>query len=490
MSGRAAAPGSTLALLACAAVLAWPASVLRAQGYRGQAGAFATYLELRPLVRDSLPEDQVPGDGLRRRLADLTVVSCTPNEYCRWYRSGPVRDVAVATQEVRAVGWSGIAGLSAHVHLRGRFGTDDLWPRADQTFEALTAYLDYDHGDYRFRAGRQYRVNGLGYYNFDGLAATWRGFDPLTLEAWAGWSLGRGLNAPRSGDLLAAADEFAPDDRGLVLGLEAGAHWGRRLAGTVVYQREIRTDLDALYAERMAMDATGIAGPVRLDASVTYDLSFREVNDARLRARVPLPAGVRLTLEGRHRTPFFELWTIWGAFSPVGFNEGSAAVDWPVPGTDLLLGLGGGYRSYERTGAGTSFTTIRDDGWRVSATADWTHAGWYAGGSYRAEVGFGASSLGGGAELGRRFGDRARLGVRATSTQMLGEFRFGEQRLTGAALEGRLKMWNLDLTGSAGLYHLGFDESPGTPDWTQLRGFLGVSRPFGSGPRAHAGGGR
>lgn len=453
---------------------------LLAQGYRGEVRLEGGVFQLRPLERDSLPERRVQGTGLRRRLPDLTVVDCTPGEYCRWYRSGSVEDVSVITQEVHAVAWSAVQGLSAHAQLRGRIGTSAAWPRSEQRVEALSAYLNYDRGRYRIRAGRQYRTSGLGVYNFDGLSLLWRGFEPLRLEAYGGWSLGRGLNAPRSGDLLAAADEFAPDDRGLVFGGEIGAHWRRTVSGTLAYQREIRTDLDALYSERLAFDATALAGPLDLDVSAVYDLAFAQFNRARLRASVPLPRGLRLTLEGRHRTPFFELWTIWGAFSPVGYNEGSVSLGWRAAGTGVRLQAGGGYRAYDQTRAGTDIVPIRDDGWRAFGAAGWTDSRWYAGGSYEAEIGFGSTRQGGDANLGYLFGNGARIGLRATSTRTFGEFRLGEQRLTGLAVDGGFRAGRLRITGSGGIYRLTLDEAPAVTDWTQLRTYVSMAYVFGT----------
>lgn len=470
---KAAPAFASVALLASAAALG-------AQGYRADVSVHGALLELRPMLRDSLPEADVAGEGRRRRLPDGTVVTCVPDEFCRWYASSAPTSVTVTTQDVRVAAWGGIPGLSAHAHVRGRYGTDDVWPLASQEVEAVDAYLNYDPGEYRLRAGRQHRTDGLGYYNFDGIAALWRGFEPVRVEAFGGWSLGRGLNAPRTGDLLRETDEFAPDRRALTLGAEVGARWGRRLAGALTYRREVTTDLEALIGERLALDVRGSAGRLTADLSAEYDVAFEEVNEARLRLSAPVGRGVRVSVEGRHYTPFFELWTIWGAFSPVGFNEASGSASWRDPAAGLLLELGGAYRAYGETDAGADFAPVEEDGWRAFGNAEWRRGTWSAAAGYRAEIGFGAARMGGDVRVGRRLTDGASLALRGTSTLTVDELRLGGHRLDGGGLDGVLRLGEVDLTGSVGLYRISFVDRPTMSDWTQARGHIGIRYRFGT----------
>ena len=76
------------------------ATTSAAQGVRGEVRLNTGFLEARPLLMDSLPDGSVAGDGLRRRLADGTVVTCIPDDYCRWFRADEVEQVVVATQEL------------------------------------------------------------------------------------------------------------------------------------------------------------------------------------------------------------------------------------------------------------------------------------------------------------------------------------------------------------------------------------------------------
>jgi len=129
----------------------------RAQGYRGEFRVVGSFLELRGLERDSLPEGAVAGDDIRRVLEDGTVVSCIPGEFCRWFQSADEEEsISVVTQDLSLIAWPGFRGLAANVHLRGRYGTDSFWPRSSQDLEAITAYVSYDRSDFRFR-GRIWR---------------------------------------------------------------------------------------------------------------------------------------------------------------------------------------------------------------------------------------------------------------------------------------------------------------------------------------------
>jgi hypothetical protein len=453
---------------------------LVAQGYRGEFRVAGSFLELRGLERDSLPEGAVAGDDIRRVLADGTVVSCIPGEFCRWFASvDDEESISVVTQDLSLIAWPGIRGLAANIHLRGRYGTDDFWPRSGQDLEAITAYVSYDRADFSFRGGRLARTSGLGYYNFDGGSVLWRGVEPLRIEVFGGWSLARGLNAPRDGDLLRDADDFAPDKRARLAGFDVNARLGNTVSGTFTYQREIRTDQAALYTERMAFDARALIERVTVDFSADYDLAYDEFNEVLLRASAPIAAGVRLVGYTRHYEPYFELWTIWGAFTPVGYTEGGGTVLWSVPGTTLSLEGGGAYRSYEETDAGADFLRFEEDGWRAHGRARYEHKEWFADGIYHAERGSGAARYGGDLRVGYEFGPGTYLAVRGSSTQTFNEFRLGEQITSGGGVEGAWRMGDISLTGSLSGYSLSFDRAR-VSDWTQTRGYLGLAYRFGS----------
>lgn len=458
-------------------------SVVEGQGYRGELTVGGSYLEMRPVARDSLPESEVPGEGVRRRLEDGTVVTCTPGGFCRWYRAADVQSVWLANQDLTVTGWGGVQGLSGHLHVVGRLGMDDFWPLSSQEVALSTAYLSLDRDKYRLRVGRMYRSDGLGFYNFDGASAMWRGFEPVWIEVYGGRSLLRGANETITGSLMEEVEPLAPDAPGLVLGAEVGGRLGHLLSGRVTYQRVVQDDWAALYSERMTLDARALLGPATVDLSAEYDWSFQEFNEARLRVQAELPRNFEATVEARHYTPFFELWSIWGAFSPVGFNELRGSLAWSKPRLGLRLEAGGGYRDYEETNTGSTVAPLRTDGWRLFGSAGWRdRRGWFATGSYAADAGPGASRFGGDVAAGRSFGPDAYVALRGRVTQTYGETRLNEQVIAGGGVDGSLRVGVLTVTGSAALHRVSAEERPQEGGWTQPRLYLGVAYRFGMEP--------
>lgn len=452
---------------------------LQAQGIRGTVTIDGSFLELPTLQRDSLPESGVPGDGPTRRLADGTVVTCTPGDWCRWYRTGQIEEAWSTNQTLAFTAWGGVRGLSATVALRGRAGTSDIWPRSSQEFDALSAYLAWDTRHVRIRGGRLQLTNALGWYNYDGAAVLWKTLPWLWVEGWAGWGLSPNIDEPRDGPLMQAADVFAPDRRGLIFGGELGARWGRKLAGSVLYQRVIRTDRLALYSERLAFDIGALFGRVSIDAKAKYDFAYAQFNDAKLTITTPIAAGFDFSVQGRRYLPFFEYWTIWSAFSPVAFNEARGSVRWSSPRLGLSLEAAGGYRKYEDTSAKAEFVGIKDYGWTISGRATWGNNGWYVDGGYRAITGFGAVRYGGDLAFGKTFAPRTYVGLRGTSTQTFGEFRVGEQFLNGGGIDGSFAFGDVAIIGSYQIYRVTYENQPGNEDWTQNRAYVGLQWQFG-----------
>jgi hypothetical protein len=464
-----------------AALLVLPAAPARAQGLRGEIGTSASFIDYRSVVRDSLPEALVPGDGTTRVLPDGTVVSCIPGGHCYWYRAGADRDAMPVVQDLALTAWPGWRGVSARLQLRGRLGRDDLWPRGDQEIEAIQASIDVERRAWRLRAGRQEHGGGLGTYGFDGAAFLWRGWGGLRLEAFAGRSLAGVLNQAHDGFLLHDADRLGPDEGGTLWGLQTGVVRPGRLAASLLYQRELRFDRAGLYSERVGLDVWGAVRRATLEFDAAWDLAAADFNAARLRLQHPLPRRLHAAIEARRHEPYFDLWTIWGAFTPVGFTEGSLRLDWAA-GPGLRFDASGAYRDYAETYAGTRFAPIEGDGWRATAGAGWTSGAWSAHGAYRLHWGFGAYRSSADLAGGRRLGARAFVGAHATATQQLLEFRFGDGRSLGAGLEARAGWGDVQIFGGFGVYRHAYDERPGFPDNTQFRARLGARLTFGSEP--------
>src|SRR5690606_25639915 len=95
------------------------------------------------------------------------------------------------------------------------------------------------------------------------------------------------------------------------------------------YQREIWWDRSALVSERASFDVgSSVLAPLQLQVGLDYDFAFDRIGKANLNVSAPVGDG-RVMLEARasRYVPYFELWTIWGYFNPVGYHqiEGRAA---------------------------------------------------------------------------------------------------------------------------------------------------------------------
>ena len=445
-----------------------------AQGVRITGVTSVQAVDLRPLVDDSVPVGEATGTGPYRQLSDGRLVRCIEGEpFCRFRSSGNRELVAPLVQDLRAVAWGFGEGISLQAHVRARGslgGADAVWPRSDDEFDAIEAWLEVDRGPIRTRLGRQWAVGGLGVYNYDGASLLWRR-GRARLEAFGGRSLVAGLNEPIDGSGLGAVDDLPPDESGWLIGLAAhSALWSRGAVGGT-WQRVVRGDRAALYSDRIAADATWRQFGTTADVSLAWDVTGAVVNDARLRVARPLRANVTASLEASRHRPFFEAWTIWGAFSPVAFDEVRATADWRNRTGVLGLSLRGASRRYGETNAGLESTPLRRDGWRAGVGADWSpDEHWLAYGDYDVDIGFGASRSD--IVAGTRWmPDESRwVGVAASGLQHIYEFRVGTGRVTGLRVDaGTRVVGGMRLVADAALYKHHLTGGAPSPDWSQRR---------------------
>jgi hypothetical protein len=122
---------------------------------------------------------------------------------------------------------------------------------------------------------------------------------------------------------------------------------------------------------QLALDGTWRVGDAGLDGSFSQDVSANVVNEARVRLKLPTVRRTTVSIEARRFRPFFELWTIWGAFSPVGFNEGRLQASWRNVAQTWSLDIHGAKRRWQETDAGLDFDPLRADRWRVGGNAMW-----------------------------------------------------------------------------------------------------------------------
>jgi hypothetical protein len=460
---------------------------VRAQGVRITGFTSAQYYELMPVAQDSVPVSQTIGSSTIRD-SPVGPVSCPALQgFCYYFKSLDRAHTLPVIQDIEVTGWGLGTGVSAYVHLRGRGslgGVSDLYPRENDHFDALAAYLELDRGSVVARAGRQWLTSQLGLNNFDGASVDFRAGRGFSVLGYGGWSLIQGLSEPPTSSALAAADFLPPDSRGVLVGAVARYRTSSGAAFSAEYQREIRADRAGLYSERVALDASGRIGATSLDAGMQADLATSALNELSLRATRRLPLDLTATVEGRHYTPFFPLWTIWGVFSPVGYNEARGEARWSSSGRTLSLSADGSYRKYEDTHTGLAFLPLRDDGWHVGANAAWRpRASWLVSGSYGRDIGFGASQSDGSAGLRWTPSERGYVGFTGTAFQSIYEFSVGSGTVTGIILDAGLRLTpDLRLAGDGAIYqHIGKNE-PRVVNWSQRRASLRLEWTLGHDP--------
>lgn len=430
-------------------------------------------VDLRPLVDDSVPVASTTGSGAYRTTTDGLVVRCIEGQpWCKYRRSGRRVTAAPVVQDLFATGWGFGQGISLHAHVRGResFGDGFLWPRAADHFDAIEAYAQLDRGEARYRLGRQWLTNGLGAYNYDGADVTLhRG--RRTYEAFGGISLVTGLDESVTGGAIGAINDLPPTERGYLIGARVATRIGATGTAAGVYQRVIRGDRAGLYSERVAFDASGRVRRTTLDAQFVYDFVGNIIDELGLRASRTLPWQLATTLELRRHRPFFESWTIWGAFAPVGFDEVRGTMAWRSPSGRLALDGNAGWRKYQEAYTGLQNDPLRNDGWRLGGGVEWTiTTPWLAYANYDVDVGFGASNSDATAGLRWTPNEHTFLGAGLSSMTNIYEFRLGTGRIVGLSLQGGTRVArDARIIIDAALYTQHFSTSAPSTDWSQRR---------------------
>lgn len=451
---------AALSALMLSSALAVP---VQGQGVRGWVGTTVQAVELRPFeVVDPL--------------------ACSSGSTC--YIRGSEQTAVVGTQDVRLTAWGfGVQGLSASMFLRGRgsLGSDAVWPRTEDHFDAVLAYAQYVRGGWTVRAGRQETRSGLGFASFDGGFVEWR-HRRLQAEAYGGRSLARGLRDPAN-DALRGIEDFVPDQGIYLFG---GAVRARYPTGSVVarYQRELLSDRSGLASERGSIDATSAFARVRLSGGMDYDFGQQQFGKGHLTATAPFGAG-RWMLSGtvRRYVPYFSLSTIWGFFEPVPYHEALARVGWS-PGRDVGVWVSAGRRSYGDTRTVAVLRPLEDTGWRAEAGSTWAFAeSWSVQGGYQLEWGPGAFLQSGDAAV--RWSPMSRLSVALTGTtfQQIEQYRLGDGRAYGwgLALDGGITE-GLELSGGFSILRQTEAGSGTDPAWNQSRAWTSLRWLVGQDP--------
>lgn len=453
------------------------------QGFRGWVGTTVQTVELRPYGRDTIPRD-LAVDSAGSWWVDGAPVSCVVSAYCTRYVALDKDRLIAATQDVSFTAWGlGLEGLSFTALLRGRAhaGSDIIWPRADDAFDALLSYAQLQKGRFRMRAGRQEIRSGLGFPAFDGASFSYTSAH-AQVEVYGGRSLARGLREPTNEALKGIEDYLVDEGVRLV-----GASVRQRLAGaffTARYHREILADRSGLVGERGSLDVAATRAGLRLTGALDYDFARDRVGKGHLTAAVPMRDGrVLLEATARRYTPYFQLNTIWGFFDPVSYSEFEVRGSWSHSST-LGLWASAGRRSYEDAQAQILLGPLSDTGWRATAGGRWqARPGVTLDGSYRMEWGPGAFLSS--ADVALRYAPAERLNVSLSgmALQQIEEFRVGDGRALGGGLSFDLAVTGrATLAGGVSMLRHRDGGTPFTSPWNQTRGWTSVRINIGDDP--------
>ena len=467
--------------------LACLASEAGAQGYQLRVDTRAQTAAYRGVQPDSvLATDVVTAPTGRLQTTDGFFVRCPPGSaFCFFFRPGAYRQGGPLVSSVDLTMWGiGVRGLSLRVN--GRAGVDlgqsEVWPGTDPAVQLLEAYAEHATRLVTTRAGRQLLANRLGIVGIDGGRATVRAGAGLEAEAYVGLGMARATALPVSSAVLNPLDDFQPRRRQLVAGGAIG--WsGSRGDVRIDYQREVDRQSRQFASERAA-----VSGEVRplarwsLAAGVEYDLANTWFGnaDAALRYVSPL---ITATIGARQYRPHFDLWTIWGAFSPVPYHAVTASVSLQPLKRLELRGRWEQY-AFSPTETETPLVNVDNDGWRFGAGASFSpDEVWTIDLGYREEYGPGASSHGFEGSVSAVPNPRLTLTAYGSTLDRPLEFRFEE---TGVDVFGVDAEWRPTERVRLALGGAHYAEDRRRPDaggfdWNQTRLNARVTLLFGSG---------
>jgi hypothetical protein len=477
------------ALLLWVITLAGPAAGSAAgQGYRLRVDTRVQSVGYRGVSLDSIPVgDTVSTPGRGPTSPDGFAVRCLAGApHCTFFRPGGVQRAGPLTSTADLTLWNlGMRGLS--VHASGRLGVDlgtaDVWPGTDPAVQLFEGYAEYAVPRATARLGRQVVASRLGTMGFDGAGLVLRDASRgLEVQGFFGWGLARGSALPVTSPALNPLDDFQPHQRQLVAGFGAG--WSSRPTDLRVdYLREVDPRSDYFVSERVGVEAAvRPAAGVRFAGGADYDLAAGWWGSA----EASLGYTTRklfATVGARRYRPHFDLWTIWGAFSPVAYHAVHGAVTFAASSQIDVRGRYERYR-YEDAEANTPLFDAVRDGWRweVGATVR-PRAGWSFDGAYRRDFGPGAAAAGVAGTLTYAPSRRLAVTLLGSTVDRPLEFRFNDATVRAYGIDAQAEPSPRVRVGLAATRYQEIHRRPDAAafDWNQFRVSARVVLQFGNG---------
>ncbi|HET9424891.1 MAG TPA: hypothetical protein VFO55_05920 [Gemmatimonadaceae bacterium] len=348
------------------------ATAASAQNYRARIDGSMQAVSFRGLVPDSIPAaDVVTGPDGGPETPDGFAVRCGAGDHCHYFRPGaPLRGVPMSMSASVAMWGLRVEGLSfrATGRLLGDLGDDAAWPATRPSAQLVEGFLEYQRDLVTARAGRQLVTSRLEPFGFDGGWVRTR-WDAARVEVtgYAGWGLGQAAAVSVVNPALNPLDEWRPRDRQIVAGAEA-AWFVRGVDARAEYRREVDPANDYFVSERTALSVAARAGRMRATGGVDYNIAEGHFGTSDLTLSY-LRSWYSVTAGARHYRPYFSLWTLWGAFSPVPYNAVHASAQVRATSWLVLDARGESYR-YDDAEVSTALVQgLENGGWRANARA-------------------------------------------------------------------------------------------------------------------------
>ena len=474
------------ALLVMAA-LGLGAAMSGAQGYRARVDGSMQSVAFRGLVSDSIPAASVViGASGGPETPDGYAVRCGASAYCFYFRPGePLHALPMTLSATVAVWGLHLEGLSFRGtgRLVGDAGSDKAWPATDPSAQLIEGYFEYQRNSSTARAGRQLVASRLEPFGFDGgwVRSRWE-LLRLELTGYAGWGLGQSAAVSIANPALNPLDDWRPRERQIVAGAE-GALMLHAIDLRAEYRREVDPVDDHFVSERAAMSAATRLFGLRATGGADYNIAEGHFGNADIalsyqRAKYSVTAGAR-----RYR-PYFSLWTIWGAFSPVPYNAVNLSGQ-ARPTSWLTIDARGESYRYEDAEVSTGLVVgLEDAGWRANGRATATvDSSWTIEAGYGREYGPGAAAAFSDAVISFAPGGRYSLDLYGGTVARPLELRYYDARTRWVGARGELRLESSRrLWAEVALV----DDARERPDaaassLSQIRVRSGFSMAFGSG---------